>query len=62
MEEQNNEIKKQIDEIISQNKDEIESLNDNGELDSESLERVTGGGWGCTDKGCNKDVYQQPTQ
>jgi hypothetical protein len=43
MEEQNNEVKKQSDEIISQNTDEIESLNDNEELDSESLEQIAGG-------------------
>ena len=50
---QNNEPKKQNNEIIPQS-DEIESLNDNEELNDESLEKIAagrGGGWrkfGCS--------------
>ena len=42
MEKQNNEPKKQNNEIIPQS-DEIESLNDNEELNDESLEKIAGG-------------------
>jgi hypothetical protein len=52
MEEQNNKVKKQSDEIISQNTDEIESLNDNEELDIENLEQIAGGVLPAAD-GCN---------
>ncbi len=51
MEEQNNQEKQNY-EIIPQNKDEIEFLNDNQELDIENLEEIVGGGWGCTGKNC----------
>ena len=51
MNKQNNEPKKQNNEIIPQNVNEIESLNDSEELDSESLEEIAGGGWGC---GCKR--------
>ena len=50
MEEQNN-PKKQNYEIIPQSQDEIESLNDNEELDIDSLEEIAGGGWGCNCRG-----------
>jgi hypothetical protein len=60
MKEQNNEVKKESDEIISQNTDEIEALSDNLELDDESLEKIAGGlmndvEFECTTKGnsCN---------
>ena len=43
MEEQNKKVKKESDEIFSQNTDEIESLSDNLELDDESLEKIAGG-------------------
>ncbi|MDJ0798907.1 MAG: hypothetical protein QNJ51_19160 [Calothrix sp. MO_167.B12] len=49
MEEQNNQEKQNY-EIIPQNKDEIEFLNDNQELDIENLEEIVGGGWGCNAK------------
>jgi len=41
-------MKKQNNEIIPQS-NEIESLNDNKELNDESLEKIAGGGrrWGC---------------
>ena len=42
--------KKQNDQIVPQDTNEIESLNDSEELDIEKLEEVAGGGWGC---GCN---------
>ena len=47
MEKPNNEPKKQNNEIIPQS-DEIQSLNDNEELNDESLEKIAGGKiWGC---------------
>ena len=59
MNKQNNEPKKQNYEIIPQNVDEIESLNDNEELDLESLEEIAGGGWGCQCK--RKQVIIPPS-
>lgn len=50
-----NDPKKQNDEIIPQNTDEIEVLNDNEELDLESLEEVAGGRWGCDGRTCEKN-------
>ena len=50
MEQPNNE-KKQADQIVPQDRNEIESLNDSEELDLEQLEEVAGGGWGCNNKG-----------
>lgn len=41
-------MKKQNNEIIPQS-NEIESLNDNKELNDESLEKIAGG-WGCKNK------------
>ncbi len=44
--------KKQNDQIVPQDTNEIESLNDSEELDLENLEEVAGGrGWGCACKG-----------
>jgi len=42
--------KKQNDQIVPQDTNEIESLNDSEELDVEQLEEVAGGGWGCGSK------------
>ncbi len=51
MEQPNNE-KKQADQIVPQDTNEIESLNDSEELDLEQLEEIAGGeGWGCNNHG-----------
>lgn len=43
--------KKQNDQIVPQDRNEIESLNDSEELDIESLEEIAGGGSGCIIRG-----------
>ncbi len=45
-------MEKQNNEITFQSTNEIESLNDNEELDLESLEEIAGGSWGCPKKQC----------
>lgn len=52
-----NNKKNRNNEIISQSTDEMESLNDNGELDIETLENIAGGLHPeCPCKDCNKIV------
>ena len=50
--------KKQNDQIVPQDTNEIESLNDSEELDLENLEEIAGGGgWGCDGKTCDNKCF-----